>query len=746
MSDDIGFKVYAVIDSLKASMGEAAASIEGFTEHAQKNIDSLSGGFKAMHEAFEIFLAALAVEKVEQFFDKFAQQATNINKLSIEFGLTSNAVQGLQFAMKATGGSGDELQTMLSRLSVAMGKAIDNAGPQRDAFNNLGISTKFLRDNSNDAQAVLYKLADGVKAAGTGAETTAQLIPLMGRGAAALEPALAKGTDGLKELQKAAEETGGTMNDVEKEQFHGMHESLVTMGEAFNGLGITIASAFAPAVQSIVNGLTEAISSLNGGSEHTSIFRQALILVVAPIDAVVLGLTGIKTALVIMWQTATLVLDDIIILFEGLGKVIDDFKTGHFSRMGSDWDETLKKMDEKTKEHTHNMAESLAGLAKTRNNMAAGLANLAGGSGEEKETPSGGKKKSKKHEQTAEEMAAAKEAAQQSIQLDQLEASTANQLEKIKLQTKKDALDAGVAAGEITKTQEIEQLRQLANEAYKFEQDTLNHQIQNGNLTVVQRQKIKDELLVLEAKHNQDLAKLNLQAVQAQNAQWKTLETTIKSSTDTMLQGVLQGTQTWQQAMANLMSNLAIAFVKQTADMAIHWAIHEATKTSATAAGTAARTASTVAGATAGKAAEAASAQTSIGTSAGKAAAAVYADVAAIPYIGWLLAPPAAAAAFVAVEAFGGGIASASGGFDIPAGVNPMTQLHQREMVLPADLADRVRGMTDNGGGGGGDVHFHVNAIDGNSVKKFFQNNTDYIAAAVKSAGRNFNSNVPSWK
>jgi lambda family phage tail tape measure protein len=46
------------------------------------------------------------------------------------------------------------------------------------------------------------------------------------------------------------------------------------------------------------------------------------------------------------------------------------------------------------------------------------------------------------------------------------------------------------------------------------------------------------------------------------------------------------------------------------------------------------------------------------------------------------------------------GMPSAANGFDIPAGVNPITQLHQREMVLPAEYADVIRGMAGNGGGG----------------------------------------------
>ncbi|MHB8947557.1 MAG: hypothetical protein ACYC4S_00650 [Rhodoferax sp.] len=45
--------------------------------------------------------------------------------------------------------------------------------------------------------------------------------------------------------------------------------------------------------------------------------------------------------------------------------------------------------------------------------------------------------------------------------------------------------------------------------------------------------------------------------------------------------------------------------------------------------------------------------------------------------------------------------ASAEGGYDIPSGTNPITQLHEREMVLPKQQADVIRGLANNGGGAG---------------------------------------------
>ena len=66
-------------------------------------------------------------------------------------------------------------------------------------------------------------------------------------------------------------------------------------------------------------------------------------------------------------------------------------------------------------------------------------------------------------------------------------------------------------------------------------------------------------------------------------------------------------------------------------------------------------------------------------------------------------------------------IPSASGGFDIPKGLNPMTQLHEQEMVLPAHIANPLRDQLAQGpaagqGGDGGTVV--INATGGDFIHK----------------------------
>lgn len=210
---------------------------------------------------------------------------------------------------------------------------------------------------------------------------------------------------------------------------------------------------------------------------------------------------------------------------------------------------------------------------------------------------------------------------------------------------------------------------------------------------------------------------------------WTNLVHGIGNSFQQMFNGILQGTQTFRQMMANMASNLLATFAQMEIKSAETWALNEIRKslvtvqqqaivTEAYAAGEVERQAVADAAYGVGAAAQAAAGSASVFADANKAAAGAYSAVVGIPYVGPILAPPAAAVAFGAVMAFD--VFSAAGGFDVPAGVSPMTQLHPREMVLPEDLSDGIRSMVGSGqGGGGGDTHIHNWNIKTNDAASF---------------------------
>ncbi|HEU5413978.1 MAG TPA: hypothetical protein VFW31_09485 [Candidatus Angelobacter sp.] len=98
------------------------------------------------------------------------------------------------------------------------------------------------------------------------------------------------------------------------------------------------------------------------------------------------------------------------------------------------------------------------------------------------------------------------------------------------------------------------------------------------------------------------------------------------------------------------------------------------------------------------------------------------------PIVGPILAPIAAATTFAAVSAFG----SAEGGqYIVPS--EQLTMLHRNEMVLPAGVADRMRGVIEGGGGGGTTVvvNHSVSAVDAESFQSHIRRHANLIGNEV---------------
>lgn len=241
---------------------------------------------------------------------------------------------------------------------------------------------------------------------------------------------------------------------------------------------------------------------------------------------------------------------------------------------------------------------------------------------------------------------------------------------------------------------------------------------------------------------------------------------------DKGIQSMMNGTLTWKNAMNAIFTELAGAFVqsmitapmkKYAASLATRLAVKLGfikSETAAEVAGQTAQTGAVVAGESMKTAATATGVFTRLGIklmgtiksimmSAWEAMAAAWAALSAIPIVGPALGVAAGIAAFAGVSAIVGKVASARGGYDIPAGVNPMTQLHEEEMVLPKQHANTIRALgkslTSDGGFNTPQApnqqttnHFTVQAFDSRDVKRFFEKHGRELASGLKGHRRNF--------
>ena len=319
-------------------------------------------------------------------------------------------------------------------------------------------------------------------------------------------------------------------------------------------------------------------------------------------------------------------------------------------------------------------------------------------------------------------------------------------LDKHKLEMEKDAADQALADGRISQLERLDLEIEFENRRYQIAYDALQERIalaeQDPTYSQTAIDKLKAQMGELGQGHERTQAKNegkreNQRRKDAPNVMemlqdggknvWQQAQQQMSQAFTAMLTRA----QSFRQAMGGLFSSIRQTFVQEMVSKPLAALVGRFAKEGAMwlANGTrqiAAQTA-TSAAVTGIKKVETTE---NVGMNAIQAAAEAFKAMAGIPYVGPILAVGAAAAAMAAVyglmSGMGGGgsststtttrIPSAAGGWDIPAGINPLTQLHENEMVLPAEHAQTIREMA--GQQGGSDSTIIINSTGGDFIHK----------------------------
>ena len=319
-------------------------------------------------------------------------------------------------------------------------------------------------------------------------------------------------------------------------------------------------------------------------------------------------------------------------------------------------------------------------------------------------------------------------------------------LDKHKLEMEKDAADQALADGRISQLERLDMEIEFENRRYQIAYDALQERIalaeQDPTYSQTAIDKLKAQMAELGQGHERTQAKNegkreNQRRKDAPNVMemlqdggknvWQQAQQQMSQAFTAMLTRA----QSFRQAMGGLFSAIRQTFVQEMVSKPLAALMgrfaQEGAMWLANGARQVATQSATSAAVTGLKKVETTE---NVGMNAIQAAAEAFKAMAGIPYVGPILAVGAAAAAMAAVyglmSGMGGGgsststtttrIPSAAGGWDIPAGINPLTQLHENEMVLPAEHAQTIREMA--GQQGGSDSTIIINSTGGDFIHK----------------------------
>ena len=748
--------VGAAAEGAAAQVQEHAENIKESSVNIGESLDGIKNQLSTAFEAAGIMAAYEAVKSLGEALNEAAERAEQLKQMSEIMGTTTAEMQGLQAVSEQAGVSSDMLQRGLMKVTQMMTMARDGSKTDAEALAKVGISAGDLTNKSFTAANALYAIARSGAQAG-------DVQYVLGQRSALLATAF----DKLKGGQKAMEEESRKLYGLNTAQISVLERykaQTAALGIEYDNLKGQVAAYLVAASEPMLSGLRQMTAGMKDSINVTAVLRYTF----AELEVIVIR----SAQQFALWKNiVTASVQTVTVSIVGLGRAIWDALHGRFRAAARD----VRVAFDSVKGDIHDAVSNIESDNKTAAESIAkvwkaALAGVHGGKAETRpETGGGGTDASA---QAAGRAALASETAHlraiKTLTRDNMEetkqafASSAKALKQFTeeamtqykaelgariatLNQETTAVKAAAKEQELTPKQEYDKLRAILAQKYaaQVEYYARLKALAVGNQLVIDKTNAEEASAHQQYVKQMQAADLTYQASVHANAkkiekEWQQTGTKIGTAWDKMTMGMIQGTLNIREAFRATAAKILENWISTETQSLAHTLTTEAAKqgamkTSAMVQATTAQQASQQ-----GLLASGEAGLKKVLNDAYQAAAGAYKATVGIPYVGPILAPAAAAAAFSAVAAFQSGIASASGGYDVPS--DQLAFIHKNEMVLPAQISQGLKGLISGGGGGGGVTqHFagsNVYALDGDSVRKLLSTPQNRGNIAMALAGR----------
>lgn len=770
-------------DGFKQLGEDAGKAVEGMAARIKSALSPIAGLFDNINQSFKTlataFVAFQAFKEVVNIFNQVAEAfgrtadyGDELIKTAQKTGIAVDSLAELGYIAKLSDSSLSELARSVNRMAVNVSKAGDEGSNSAKVFKALGIET---RNASGELRApidILGDVADAFSKMEDGANKVAIATAIGGRGFVNLIPLLNQGRDKMRELANEAREMGLVIGEETARKNEEFNDSLTKLGQVAAGLWYTFSNQIIPILRELVESLADTL-------KDSDLLKDSLWLLGKVLGALAAAILIVVNAIGILIEVLDALYEGVKSNLTALGGALAALMRGDFqgavdilgqnaNRVEKIWDTMLANVRKKGEE-VGRALRALLGMEEPKAEGGTGEGSDIGGDG--------GAASRGKMEVWQDELRAQIEATgdylsdttelevqfwekhlgmvrkgsneelairqrlyglrrslaqqnQQEIEQGLEEERTARdeslQLERDQalnsIQMKQENLRAQRQLERISEEQEVAGMQQLELEKYQMELRTLQRQADIYEQGTQQRKRYLKEIEQLQRRHQAEMNRLQNQATNAQansakkaaknqETLWKGIMGPIRNAISGSVMGILQGTQTAMGAVRNFLTGLLASMIDTLAQMLEQWILNM------------------ILGKTTASVESVTSGVGQVMNNAAVSASGAYSATAMIPYVGPILAPAAAATAYAATAAYAGMILPfAEKGYDVPG--DTMAFLHKREMVLPANIADTVRGMAEGGGGGGGGSvnNYTIQAIDAAGVKKFFQRHAREMA------------------
>lgn len=231
------------ISPFRQKLREAANELNRFGAGGKARLDGLSGPLDFLTGKFKGLAAAISVGGFAALIKSSIDAADNLHDLAQRTGMSVETLSGLRLVADQSGTSLESLGISFKKLSVNLVDAAAGNKEMAKIFAGLNIT-------GDDAQAAMYRLADVMATLPDGAQKTALAVKLLGRSAEEMIPLLNQGGAELRKMIERGRELAGITTEMAAEADQ-LNDQLAELKVQAKAAGVSMAKDMLPALSNI---------------------------------------------------------------------------------------------------------------------------------------------------------------------------------------------------------------------------------------------------------------------------------------------------------------------------------------------------------------------------------------------------------------------------------------------------------------------------------------------------------------
>lgn len=224
-------------------------------------------------------LAGLSVGGLAVFTRDAVGAAGAIGEAAEQIGITTDALQVLQFAAVQSGVSAEELERALATLTRTIADAEQDSGDAAERFSRFGIAFRDANGNVRATEAILGDVADAMSQLESPTERAALATAIFGdRLGQRMIPTLIGGRDALAEFERQARASGQVLDEETVRAARAAADNIAALQRTFEVFARNLAVNVVPTLNTVLAALNRIVFGATPAERSLEIGRQVVAL------------------------------------------------------------------------------------------------------------------------------------------------------------------------------------------------------------------------------------------------------------------------------------------------------------------------------------------------------------------------------------------------------------------------------------------------------------------------------------